>query len=215
MPWTDNDLFSVAGAEPRSLQAIQRVRLPTGQTRTALHEKSLADLESWGLTGPHVKPSPTWYQNVVWSNGVWTTPDKPLAQLIDIVVADVDRVFRQKIDAGYVHVDGHIYQIDEASQGKISSMSTLAFMSIVNATDYPFPADFTFRDRQNAEVAKTAVQMIGLGRGAGNYVRLLMRRRGKLKNDARGAADRAALVVIYNDIPTMGNGTTGWPANGA
>lgn len=140
------------------------------------------------------------------------TPGPSLAEQKKTKAAAAVTQYEARLAAGLTH-DGHTWQIDEASQGRIGNMAALALSyrngdgtwNEVGWSSHWQPAGgFSFISVANVLVPRSAQQMFALGRAASLRVARLRYRIRDLKTDIAAAADRTALDAI--------DGTAGWPA---
>ncbi len=111
--------------------------------------------------------------------------------------AAVDGVLAVKIGSGYLHTDGHTYQIDPTSQATMMAVRSM----IVDAL--PGAHDGTWRDITNVNRPMSEAEVIALFQGAAAYVSSLLRA-GHAHKDAIGALTTISAIEAYDE-------TTGWP----
>lgn len=155
----------------------------TGAARLVEVPGDIADGET--LTSP---PS----LDHVWIGTSWRLPlARAKAVKLQIVAAELTR----RLAAGFSYL-GVIYQIDEASQGRIASLAMKAERVVAGRSGATWKANFRFIAADNTRVPFTAPEFGAFADAASNAVIELRERARDLKDAILAAADVDALAAI-------------------
>lgn len=114
----------------------------------------------------------------------------------------LSQAYGQKIAEGLVY-GGKVYQLDEPSQARITSMATRAVAVIQGIGGATWPSGFAWIAADNSTAAMTAAQMFAFAQAAADRV-VALRVAFRTKKDEIDALGTVAAVTAY-DI------NAGWP----
>ena len=135
----------------------------------------------------------------VWTGAAWRLPLGPAkAAKLRQVAAQL----AQRQAAGFTWF-GVVYQIDEASQGRIAALALKAERVVAGRAGATWNAGFRFLAADNSRVAFTAAEFGAFADAAANAVIALRERARDLKDEILAAANASELAAI--DV------TAGWP----
>lgn len=128
----------------------------------------------------------------VWTGTAWRLP---LARAKAEKLRDVAGQLAQRQATGFTYL-GVVYQIDEASQGRIASLALKAERVVAGRAGATWNAGFRFIAADNTRVPFTAAEFGPFADAAANAVIALRDRARDLKDAIVGAADASALAAI-------------------
>lgn len=135
----------------------------------------------------------------VWNGTAWRLPlARAKAAKLQLVAAQLAQ--RQAVGFAYL---GVVYQLDEASQQRITSLAMKAERVVAGRAGATWSATFRFIAADNSRVAFTAAEFGAFADAASNAVIGLRERARDLKDAILAAADAPALAAIDT--------TAGWP----
>jgi hypothetical protein len=144
------------------------------------------------------------------TSGEWivTTDDPPvvaafvpgLAENKIATIKAATAVYASKINAGYTHTDGHVFQLGPDALGStgvfnLSAIALLCQRSLAGDTS-AWPSDSFIRDAANNNVVYDAATALAVCSGAGDYVLTLRKRYWEIKAAIQAATDQTALDAI-------------------
>lgn len=133
-----------------------------------------------------------------WTGGAWVLP---LAAAKAARLAEVAAELAQRNAAGFAH-GGKVFQIDDASQARITALAVKASLVIGGVAGASWPQGFRFIAADNTGAPFDAAGFVGFADAASNIVIARRLRARALKDAIVAAADATALAAI--DV------TAGW-----
>ncbi len=150
-----------------------------------------------------------WYQMAVANEPVAPTATRVNYMLVDRPLADVQTdqkstitaIYMAKIAIGFVYI-GHLYQIDDASQARITAVSDWASKALHDGVMWPSTLAWRTADNLMIPMLMPA-DMILFAAAVANYVLALRQNMWSLIDQTAGAVTMAQVVAI--DV------NSGWP----
>lgn len=118
---------------------------------------------------------------------------------------ELEKSYETKIEEGF-SFNGHVFQIDAASQFNISAMGTRAALVLSDIPgSLPWPEGFSWVTKDNQRVRLDAAGMYALAQATANYVSaLILAKRAHKDALLAGKTEAEVLAVSFAD---------GWPPN--
>lgn len=118
-------------------------------------------------------------------------------------LAAIEAEFATRLAAGLPYAD-KVLQVDESSQGRMTSVATLALCVEQGQAGMSWPVGFAWRMADNSFLPRTAAQMLSMAQAAAGYVLRLRVNRWALRdavNDPEATAGEIEAVDVGSGWP--------------